>query len=175
MASTPRVAPNGGAQPIDIPDDETRFERIVSGLEADDQAWLRRRIEPPWRTRLRRLDERDAAIRELGSHFLHLRRGRAIAEACATDLSRYRASGWQHEQGKPAVGDTTRVLLHRILTLNGGKTIGRDRIREILAGVAGKNRSKAATAPATQAGPITHRDDDAPPPGEEGYRPGRRG
>ena len=55
-------------------------------------------------------------------------------------LSRYRETGWHREQGQLTVGDAKRALLHHVLVLNRGKTIGPDRIREILAGVAGKNR-----------------------------------
>jgi hypothetical protein len=127
----------------------------------------------PWVRREYRRRRRDRAILELGRQYIELGRGRAIAEACARDLSRYRESGWQREQGKAAAGDTKRALLHQVLVLNRGKTIGRDRIREILAGVAGKNRQKAATDPVTPT-PITCRSDDAITVGQTGCRRGRR-
>jgi hypothetical protein len=88
-----------------------------------------------WIRRARRLAQRDAAVVALAGHFLDCGSGRAAAEACARELRRYAASGWRFEQGKPAAGDAKRVLMHRILTLNGGKAIAEDQIRAVLAGL----------------------------------------
>lgn len=120
--------------------DAGRLERILGQItDPDDRDWLLTQLEPAWRRRERRLGERDAAIRELAGHYLELIAGRAIATAVANDLRRYLASGWQHEQGKPPMGDAKRVLMHRILSLNEGRAVGSQRVREILGGVAGKN------------------------------------
>jgi hypothetical protein len=96
-------------------------------LEPHLSAWIRRG---------RRLAQRDAAVRALvGDHYLHCGSGRGAAAAAAKDLGRSASSAWRFEQGKPPVGDAKRVLMHRILSLNGGKAIAADRIREILAGL----------------------------------------
>ena len=88
-----------------------------------------------WIRRGRRLAQRDVSLRALAGHFLDRASGRAVAEACARDLRRYAASGWRFEQGRPAAGDAKRGLMHRILTLNGGKAISEDQIRAVLAGL----------------------------------------
>jgi hypothetical protein len=96
-------------------------------------------IEPNllrWIRRGRRLAQRDAAVRALvGDHYMHCGSGRAAAAAEARDLRRYASSAWRFEQGRPAAGDAKRVLMHRILTLNGGKPIAAGQIRAILAGL----------------------------------------
>jgi hypothetical protein len=121
--------------------DAGRLDRILAQItDPADRAWLITRLEPPWRRRRRRLDERDAAILALAGHYLELGAGRAIAAAVVRDLRRYEVSTCQREQGKSPVGDAKRLLQHQVLTLNGGKGVGSQRVREILAGLAGKNR-----------------------------------
>jgi hypothetical protein len=106
-------------------------------------------IEPalqPWARRAWRLQRRDVALRALaGEHYLECGTGRAAAAAIARDLRRYAASGWRVEQGKSSAGDGKRRAMHRILTLSDGKAVGKDRIREILAGLAENDARKPAT------------------------------
>jgi hypothetical protein len=77
--------------------------------------------------RLRRLDQRDDAIRALAMQYDALS-GRKIAEAVHRDLLRYAVSA------PPA--DAKRAALHQILDLiGGGKIPSAGQIRGILAGV----------------------------------------
>jgi hypothetical protein len=106
-------------------------------------------IEPalqPWARRAWRLQRRDVALWAIaGEHYLlECGTGRAAAAAIARDLRRYAASGWRVEQGKSPAGDGKRRAMHRILTLSDGKAVGKDRIREILAGLAKNDARKPA-------------------------------
>jgi hypothetical protein len=79
----------------------------------------------------RRLDARDAAIRELAAGRTE-GSGRALAKAIRTDLIRYGASGYRRS-APPA--DDRRALLHKILDLVGDRKIpSAGQLREILAG-----------------------------------------
>jgi hypothetical protein len=107
---------------------------IVSGaasMPADDRERFFRRYGSANVLRQWRLDDRDAAIRELASLYA-VASGRALAEAIRTDLLRYAASGYRHS-APPA--DARRALLHRVLDLGGGKVPSATQIRGILAGV----------------------------------------
>ena len=120
-----------------VADPGGRLERVSAVLDKLGPEDLEI-IEPhlaAWIRRGRRLAQRDAALRALAGHFLDRASGRAVAEACARELRRYAASGWRHEQGRPAAGDAKRGLMHRILTLNSGKAIAEDQIRAVLAGL----------------------------------------
>jgi len=119
---------------------ETLFAVLDRLLEADFRA-----IEPflvPWVRREHRLRCRDRVIVELaGSYIGRLCSGRAIAEEMAKDLRRFRP------RSAPASGK--RALLQRISLLNGGKSIGAETIRTVLAGKRNGRRlpSRAAIIP----------------------------
>jgi hypothetical protein len=108
---------------------------LVSGaasMPADDRERWFRRYGSANALRQWRLDDRDAAIRQLAAHY-DLTGGRALARAIRTDLIRYGASGHRHS-APPA--DAKRALLHRVLDLvGGGKIPSAAQIRGILAGV----------------------------------------
>jgi hypothetical protein len=113
------------------------FERVCRVLDklAPEDLEL---IEPhlaAWLRRARRLLARDAAVQALGAYYIGLGSGRAAAEALRKDLARYAASGWRSEAGRLPSGDAKRRLLHRVLSLNNGKTIAAGQIRAILAGL----------------------------------------
>jgi hypothetical protein len=120
----------------------TLTDRVVFDVldrlgEADFQA-----IEPvllPWVRREHRLLRRDRDIVELaGCYIGRLCTARAIAEAMAKDLRRFRARS-APESGK-------RALLASISRLNGGKSIGAESIRAVLAGK--KSRRQLPSGPA---------------------------
>jgi hypothetical protein len=110
---------------------------MVSGLASmpiDDRERFFRRYGSANALRQWRLDDRDAAIRQLAAHYT-LPSGRQLAAAIRADLIRYAASGYQHKRLSVAVSDK-RSLLHRVLDLVGaGKLPGITQMRTILAGM----------------------------------------
>jgi len=115
--------------------DGVRVARILAALEEGDRAWFLDRISEPWRRRARRLEERDARIREYALAFHPLRSGRAMASAIAIELRRYRVSGFRFEADLAAPAEARRGLLWRILHLNNRKSPSPGAVRAALAGV----------------------------------------
>jgi hypothetical protein len=73
--------------------DDDQVARILEQIgDAADRAWLLDRISDPWQRRARRLEERDARIREYALTYHPLQSGRAMASAIAIELDRYCAS-----------------------------------------------------------------------------------
>lgn len=85
----------------------------------------------PARIRARRLEERDATIRQLAGLYLAAGSGREIARRVSRDLTLYRRSRYQ-PHAVPC--DERHALMHRILTL-GGRSLGWRQIFDIVGGV----------------------------------------
>jgi hypothetical protein len=109
--------------------------RILAQLELDDRAWLQERLEPPWRRRRRRLEERDrlisAVIREFFPELLPTVAARRLGSA----LTASAASNWRSEQHLVTLADSASErhrALHRIFQANGGKPLAWRRIAEII-------------------------------------------
>src|SRR5208282_5637496 len=115
--------------------DGVRVARILAALEEGDRAWFLDRISEPWRRRARRLEERDARIREYALAYHPLLSGPAMASAIAMAINRYRASGWRFERDLPAPADPRRGLMWRILHLADGRALSPGTVRNALAGV----------------------------------------
>jgi len=109
---------------------------LVSGaasMPADDRERFFRRYGSANVLRQWRLDDRDAAIRQLAAGYTE-GSGRALADVLHRDLVRYAASGHRINTAPPT--DGRRALLHRVLDLIGdGKIPSAAQIRGILAGV----------------------------------------
>lgn len=80
----------------------------------------------------RRLAERDAAIRALAD--ASRGSGRELARAIHRELNRYAGGRFKFERENPPA-DRRRAALHRALTLNGGKVLGEEALRRVLAGL----------------------------------------
>src|SRR5215469_603020 len=95
-----------------------RLARIFAAIRnADDRAWALEHLAPPWWRRQQRLEERDAALCELGGHCI-ASSGRDTARRVYRLLSRYRGAG-RHLGPMPT--DPRRTPLHRVLMLTGGR------------------------------------------------------
>jgi hypothetical protein len=107
----------------------TPTDKLFAALDGLLEAEFRV-IEPflvPWVRREHRMRCRDRALIELaGSYIGRLCSGRAISEEMAKDLGRFRP------RSTPATGK--RALLQNVLRLTGGKSIGAESIRAVLAG-----------------------------------------
>jgi len=106
---------------------QDRLDRILPMLPPDDAAWLSEQLDPPWKQRARRLDARDAAIREALALLI---RGGAPSHASAEAelvrrLNRYLSTAaWRTERDLPALpesADPLPRLLHRIARANHGR------------------------------------------------------
>lgn len=132
-------------------EDDDRLARILGQIGAEsEREWLEDRLAAPWQRRARRIEKRDARIREYALAFHPLLSGRAMASAIAVAIDRYRASGWRFERDLPAPADPRRGLLWRILHLNNGRSLSPGAVRAALAGVSSfgqKKPRKLATAP----------------------------
>jgi hypothetical protein len=89
-----------------------------------------------WRTQKRaRTDQRDDAVVALNDDYVGSARVRSAA--AARDLRLYAATGWKSDCrfGAPRLeySDTRKSILFRVMRENGGKPIGADRIRQIVA------------------------------------------
>ena len=109
---------------------ETSTRAALAWLPADALERLRVFTSAAYIRRARRR-ERDAAIRELATHYVAHSSGRAMSKGIAAAIARYEKSGWRSGV-LPA--DPRRALLHRVLGLSGGHAIG---CRVIFAALAG--------------------------------------
>jgi hypothetical protein len=91
----------------------------------------------PSAIRRRRDDERNACYCALAAGLLPANRTREFARVIATELSCYQHGRWRFEHGSPPPADARRALMHRILTLDGGKILAPASLRRVLAGIAG--------------------------------------
>ena len=135
-----------------LDDDRGRVARILALLEGEDRRWLEDTLSEPWRRRARRLEERDAQIRQFGLAFHPLLSGRAMASAIGVELGRYRAAGLRFEADLPVTGDQRRAALWKILHLNNRRGLSEGAVRAALAGVVvvgQKKTRKLATERAT--------------------------
>ena len=79
---------------------------------------------------------RDYAVREARNVVAPNALPTIAARMLATELARYAASGWRHERhfaSLPADVGGTKIVLHRVLRLSGGQTLGARRIFDICA------------------------------------------
>jgi hypothetical protein len=84
----------------------------------------------------RRLEERDARIREFAPTYHPFQSGHRAAAVIAVELQRYAASGFRFEKDDLAMPADPRCgLLWRILHLSAGKNLSARRVRFALAGV----------------------------------------
>jgi hypothetical protein len=106
---------------------------LMGTMPPDDRDRLMRRYGSANVLRQWRLDDRDAAIRQLAAGYAE-GSGRALADVLHRDLLRYAASGYRVNPAPPA--DDRRAMLHRVLDLiGGGKVPSAVQLRSILAGV----------------------------------------
>lgn len=88
----------------------------------------------PARIRARRLEERDAAIRELAAYYPLASSGRALAAAMRVDLQRLAS------RGARSLSAAHRAALGRVLELAGGRSPSETVLRDALAGLgSGRN------------------------------------
>jgi hypothetical protein len=103
-------------------------------LTAEDVSTLTCLFEQPWQRRKRRLDERDAAIRE-ARKFLHYRKSVLAARTISVALRRLLAIGSLASLGSEAADRASfEMAIKRIAELNCGKSIGWRQIDNILKG-----------------------------------------
>ena len=96
-------------------------------------------LQPPRLSTRARLDRRDVAVRSLAASLSGWRPCRA-AQHIAAELRQYAGTGWVREQNLDALpphADLRRSLLHAVLRLNKGETIGWRQIVNILNGCRG--------------------------------------
>ncbi|MDT7952389.1 MAG: hypothetical protein RQ966_12875 [Acetobacteraceae bacterium] len=116
---------------------------LVAGrpLLAEDVEFLAGQLgEPPWRARRRRLDARDAAVRDLARRLCPAAPPTAAARIVEGALSGYLATRWRWERALDALPEGSApvdVALHRLARLNGGLGIGRRRLYDLLASCPG--------------------------------------
>jgi hypothetical protein len=91
----------------------------------------------PSAIRRRRDEERNVCYRGLAAGLPPANRMRELARAIATEIGRYQHGRWRFEHGGPPPADPRRALMHRILTLDGGKILAPASLRRVLAGIAG--------------------------------------
>lgn len=115
--------------------DAARLDRILAALpNPADREWLAERLEPRWRRRERRLEERDEAVRTLAAErFGALPSGRAMATEMRRALSVYAAGSTC--KGETVPSDSRRASLHRLLKLFGGRVPSVGTLRAALAGI----------------------------------------
>jgi DNA-binding NarL/FixJ family response regulator len=89
-----------------------------------------------WRTQKRaRTDRRDEAVAALNDDYVGSARDRA--KEAARDLRLYAATGWKRDRRRDVApleySGTRKAILFRVMRENGGKPVGADRIRQIVA------------------------------------------
>jgi hypothetical protein len=115
--------------------DADRVERILALLEEDDRDWFVDRMAEPWQRRARRLETRDACIRDYGLLCHPLLSGRAMALSITIAIDRYRNSAWRFERDLEVPADPRRASLWKILHLNNGRSLSPSSVRNALVGV----------------------------------------
>jgi hypothetical protein len=63
---------------------------------------------------------------------------RDLARTVAKDLVRYRNGRWRFDRGEPSPADPVRAAMWRVLTLDRGKVLTADSLRQVLAGLGAK-------------------------------------
>jgi hypothetical protein len=86
--------------------------------------------------RRRRDAERNVCYCELATRLPPANWTSELARAIATELHRYQHGRWRFERRGPPPADARRALMHRILTLDGGKILAPASLRRVLAGIA---------------------------------------
>jgi hypothetical protein len=110
--------------------------RLVENLPFEVAERLARTHFSPSALRRRRLDERDAALRELAIGMMaKASTGESLARTIARELHRYASSAWRFERERPAPVDPPRALLYRILHLGSGHCPGQATVHRALAGL----------------------------------------
>lgn len=124
--------------------DLARLEAILARLDPDDAAWLAEQLEPAWRRRRRRLDQRDGWVREVAqANFADFDiSGRQLHATIARDQARYAASGYLIERDRGPPADPARRRLWEILQLNGGRPMSVSSVRDALAGGVIRNQRR---------------------------------
>jgi hypothetical protein len=115
----PQQAVLGGQDPV-------RLDRILSGLDPEDAAWLRDRLDLPWRRRRRHRAARDAAVRDARIVFSNPQITCA-ARSLAAALTAYVASNFRIEKDVTTLSEGAslrHVVLHAIARANGGRPLG---------------------------------------------------
>ena len=128
------------------PADDGLIEKALSRLPIDERLAVAAAIEPKSRVQCRRLDERDKLI------------GEALAGVAGASLTA-RSCALERRLKRAARGHArTDELVHQVLTLNGGKTLGWQHLARIAR--AGRNpelcRNSAGIAQSAWAGSEQH-------------------
>ena len=112
-------------------------------LSHDEVLFLSERLEPKSRQRQRRLETRDAAVREGWSHFAHL--GRTVAARhLERALSLYLATRWHSDRKLaelPPDADPLRRALYLVASFNDGDTLGWRQMLNVIDGHRGDCRN----------------------------------
>jgi hypothetical protein len=125
-----------------VNDDRWRLARILEQIsDSDDREWLIELVEPLWRRRRRRLDERNQRVREEAIEYFaggFVASARAIAGLIARDLGRYACTAYRFERDGGPPADLRRRRLWMILQLNNHRPMSVSSVRDALAGVGGQ-------------------------------------
>ncbi|MBC9208201.1 hypothetical protein IBL26_15260 [Roseomonas aerophila] len=123
-----------------LPEDlaRRRLARLQPGhvLTPEDVVDLSHLTDPPWQRRQRRLDERDALIRQ-ARQLLPQARHTVAADMVAMALRRYLSHGLHTASVLPTDPELFRALIETVARLNGGKVISTRQIISILEGQRG--------------------------------------
>lgn len=113
--------------------DARRLDRIFAALpDPADRVWLSEQLEPRWRRRARRLEERDDVVRWIaGEFYSNLSSARDIAKTMRRDLLQVRDIR--------ETDSSHRAALHRLLELSNGSVPSVTTLRNTMAGVGGQN------------------------------------
>ncbi|MEA2757310.1 MAG: hypothetical protein QOJ54_3599 [Aliidongia sp.] len=112
--------------------DEALVCALLVNMPVEGMVRLARHFKPLAIGRHRR-GERDGNIRKLAAFYISS--GRGLAEALRQDCMRYAGSAWIFERDRPAPADPKRALMHRVLSLNGGKAPSDSTILRALVGL----------------------------------------
>ena len=122
---------------------EASVSEALEWLPEDALERLRRKCLTASARRRRRLERRDAAVRDLAARYTATS-GRELAHAIEHDLALYRAAG--RHRG-PAPTDPRRALLHQVVKLSGSRALGWRQVFRILTGAACVEISDARDTP----------------------------
>ena len=122
---------------------EESIAQALAWLPDDALERLSRKCLTASARRRRRLERRDAAVRDLAAHYAATS-GRDLAHAIERDLALYRAAG-RHRGAAPT--DPRRALLHQAVKLSGARAVGWRQVFRILTGACVENSAAHDTPP----------------------------